>query len=169
MACDTLAMRNSTASGTIRLLFLSGLLAATFAGCTAQYQPGVAQQAPESAQVNATLPEQADYEQEVLAAQQRQAQKVEVTVATRVFRLLRPDRRGLPHQRFLIQLDNGSTVLIAHDTKMAPPVPLKPGDFVRIHGEYIWNDKGGVIHWTHHDAQGRHEGGWIEFNGQRYQ
>ncbi len=114
--------------------------------------------------------DQIDNDQEVLAAQQAQRRKVEVTVAEHVFKLLPDDRKGLPHQRFLLQLDNGTTVLIAHDIKLAPYVQnLQPGDFVRIHGEYIWNERGGVIHWTHHDPGGRHEPGWIDFNGQRYQ
>jgi hypothetical protein len=68
-----------------------------------------------------------------------------------------------------LQLDNGTRVLVAHDTKLAPRVPLQEGDFVRIRGEYIWNQKGGVIHWTHHSPNGRHEPGWIEFNGNRYE
>ena len=84
-------------------------------------------------------------------------------------RLLPDDTRGLPHQKFLIDLNNGTSVLIAHDTKMAPHVPIKEGDIVTIHGEYIWNDRGGLIHWTHHTDTARHEGGWIELAGQKYQ
>lgn len=119
---------------------------------------------------NSATADRTDYEQEVLAAQKAQARKVEVTVAERVFKVLPDDRQGLPHQLFLIQLDNGTTVKIAHDTKLAPYLQnLQAGDFVRIHGEYIWNNRGGVIHWTHHDPGGRHEPGWIDYNGQRYQ
>lgn len=105
----------------------------------------------------------------VLAAQAQQAKRVEITVVARVYKLLPDDTKGLPHQRFLLRLNNGTTVLIAHDTKMAPRVPINVGDLIRIHGEYIWNEKGGVIHWTHHSDNGHHEPGWIEFNGQRYQ
>lgn len=106
---------------------------------------------------------------EIIAAQKEHERKVEVTVDARVYKLLPDDTIGLPHQRFLIELENGSTVLVAHDTKLAPHVPLSQGDMVRIHGEYIWNNRGGVLHWTHHNPGGRHEGGWIDFNGQRYQ
>ena len=54
-------------------------------------------------------------------------------------------------------------------TKYAPTVPIQAGNVVRIHGEYIWNRLGGLIHWTHHSDSPKHESGWIEFNGQRYQ
>jgi hypothetical protein len=37
-----------------------------------------------------------------------------------------------------------------------------------MHGEYIWNKKGGVLHYTHHSTT-RHESGWIQLNGQVYQ
>lgn len=106
---------------------------------------------------------------EVIDAQTRHEKKVEVTVCAPVKKLLPPDTKGLPHERFLLQLSNGTTCLIAHDVKMAPPVPVNPGDKPIIHGEYIWNKFGGVIHWTHHSNTPRHEGGWIELNGQRYQ
>jgi hypothetical protein len=105
---------------------------------------------------------------EVLAAQAASARKVELTVRAPVYRLLPDDNYGLPHQRFLIKLSNNSTVLVAHDTAEAPRVPVEVGHFVTIHGEYIWNPRGGVIHWTHH-SRGRHEWGWIEMDGQRYQ
>jgi len=106
---------------------------------------------------------------EAITAQQSHAIKVEITVQAPVKKLLPDDTRGLPHQKFLIRLSNGTTILIAHDTKMAPRVPLSPGDSPTIHGEYIWNDRGGLIHWTHHTDTPRHEGGWIDFNGVRYQ
>jgi hypothetical protein len=118
-----------------------------------------------TAQNSAGQPDQS----QILAAQANHQRNVELTVSGRVARLLPDDTRGLPHERFLLQLDNGTRVLVAHDTKLAPRVPLQEGDFVRIRGEYIWNQKGGVIHWTHHSPNGRHEPGWIEFNGNRYE
>lgn len=112
---------------------------------------------------------QATGDAEVIAAQAQQMHKVEVTFQAPVKKLLPDDVEGLPHQRFLLNLSNGTTVLVAHDTKMAPRVPIEAGDIVTIHGEYIWNEKGGVVHWTHHSDTPRHEGGWIDFGGQRYQ
>jgi hypothetical protein len=106
---------------------------------------------------------------EVIAAQSNRLIKVEVTVTAPIKKMLPEDDVGLPHEKFLILLSNGSTVLIAHDIKYAPVVPVQAGDMVRIHGEYIWNAKGGLIHWTHHSDTPRHESGWIEFDGQRYE
>ncbi|MBI4534546.1 MAG: DUF3465 domain-containing protein [Candidatus Melainabacteria bacterium] len=106
---------------------------------------------------------------DVLAAQKLHLKRVHLTVEAPVLKLLSDDTVGIPHQRFLLQLTNGTTVLVAHDTQMAPRVPVRAGDIVTIHGEYIWNEKGGVIHWTHHSNSTHHEPGWIEFNGQRYQ
>ena len=33
----------------------------------------------------------------------------------------------------------------------------------------VHNDQGGLIHFTHHDPDRSHEGGWIEVGGVRYQ
>lgn len=106
---------------------------------------------------------------QLLQAQASRSKKVEVVFSAQVARLLPDDRKGTPHQRFLLQLSNGTTVLVAHNTKMAPPVPIQVGDLVTIKGEYIWNDKGGVVHWTHHTDTPRHEGGYIQAAGQTYQ
>jgi hypothetical protein len=59
-------------------------------------------------------------------------------------------------------------VLIAHNIDLAKRVPISPGDSVTVHGEYEYNEKGGVIHWTHHDPEDRHSGGWIRFHDREY-
>ncbi|MCG8035500.1 MAG: DUF3465 domain-containing protein [Candidatus Thiodiazotropha taylori] len=98
------------------------------------------------------------------------ATDLQLTLEGRVKRVLSDDREGSRHQRFIINVESGRTLLVAHNIDLAPRVKsLKPGDHVQIHGVYEWNDKGGVVHWTHHDPQGRHEGGWIKHQGQTYQ
>ena len=86
-----------------------------------------------------------------------------------VIRILADDLAGSRHQRFIVQLASGQMLLITHNTDIAPRIDgLKEGDSVRFHGEYVWNDKGGVIHWTHHDPQGRHVAGWVIHDGKTY-
>jgi len=85
-----------------------------------------------------------------------------------VERLLPDDTRGSRHQRIIVRIPSGRTVLIAHNIDLAPRAePLEPGDRLRFRGEYEWNEKGGVVHWTHHDPSGRRAGGWIEAGGRR--
>ncbi|MBP9090279.1 DUF3465 domain-containing protein [bacterium] len=108
-------------------------------------------------------------EAEVAAAQNNRSSHVAVTCTLPVKRMLRPDDKGEKHEKFLLQLSNGTTILVAHNVSRAPSVPLEAGDIVTVHGEYIWNEKGGVIHWTHASDTPRHEGGYIDFKGQRYQ
>ena len=87
-----------------------------------------------------------------------------------VSRVLADDLNGHRHQRFIVQIASGQTVLVAHNIDIAPRVKgLKKGDTVRFKGEYVWNDKGGVVHWTHHDPDGRHDAGWLKCNGKTYQ
>jgi hypothetical protein len=93
---------------------------------------------------------------------------VEIETAGRVVRLLPDDREGARHERFLVRIE-GVSVLVAHNLDLAPRVPLESGDSVQIRGEYEWNPKGGVIHWTHRDPDGRHDAGWIRHEGRLYQ
>ncbi len=87
-----------------------------------------------------------------------------------VTRVLPDDNDGSRHQRFILRLESGQSLLVAHNIDLAPRIAtLEPGDTVSFYGEYEWNPRGGVIHWTHHDPQGRHVGGWLEHEGRRYQ
>lgn len=106
---------------------------------------------------------------EAIRAQELQLVKVPLAVTAQVKKMLKYDDRGLPHEKFLLLLSNGSTILVAHNTKMAPYVPIQEGDIVTVKGEYIWNAKGGLIHWTHHTDTPNHQGGYIEFKGKRYE
>jgi len=87
-----------------------------------------------------------------------------------VIKILPDDNEGSRHQRFILKLHSGQTLLIAHNIDLAPRLSiLREGDVVAFNGEYEWNSKGGVIHWTHRDPNGRHEAGWLKHNGQTYQ
>lgn len=88
----------------------------------------------------------------------------------RVVRVLADDNQGARHQRFILSVNPQQTVLIAHNIDLAPRIErLAVGDEVSFSGQYEWNDQGGVIHWTHHDPQGRHPGGWLRHHGETYQ
>ena len=87
-----------------------------------------------------------------------------------VVRILPDDNDGSRHQRFILRLASGRTLLIAHNIDLAPRIPgIRAGDTVEFHGEFRSNPQGGVIHWTHHDPQGRHPGGWLRHRGKTYQ
>ncbi|MGR9117263.1 MAG: DUF3465 domain-containing protein [Gammaproteobacteria bacterium] len=87
-----------------------------------------------------------------------------------VIRILPDDNHGSRHQRFIIQLASGQTLMISHNIDLAPRIDeLNKGDQVEFAGEYEWSHKGGVIHWTHHDPAKRHPYGWLKHKGLIYQ
>ncbi|MCA1567155.1 MAG: DUF3465 domain-containing protein [Acidobacteria bacterium] len=87
-----------------------------------------------------------------------------------VQRVLSDDNDGSRHQRFIVALASGQTLLISHNIDLATRVVgLRKGDAVSFSGEYEWNAEGGVIHWTHRDPGKRHPAGWIKHNGELYQ
>jgi len=105
---------------------------------------------------------------EQLFEQQQSNQQLEVTAL--VIKLLSDDHVGSRHQRFLIKLESGQTLLVAHNIDLADRIEtLKKGDTVNVYGEYEWNERGGVIHWTHHDPKKRHIDGWIKHQNKTYQ
>lgn len=87
-----------------------------------------------------------------------------------VRRVLSDDNDGSRHQRFVVALPSGQTLLVAHNIDLAPRVVgLREGDAVSFSGEYKWNPEGGVIHWTHLDPRNHHPAGWVKHNGEVYQ
>lgn len=87
-----------------------------------------------------------------------------------VIKILKDDLEGGKHQRFILKLNSGQTLLIAHNIDLAPRINnLKVGDVVIFFGEYEWNTQGGVIHWTHKDPQKSHVHGWLKHKGKIYQ
>jgi hypothetical protein len=83
--------------------------------------------------------------------------------------ILRDDTKGSKHQRIIVALHTGQSVLVAHNIDLAPRVEnLNKGDAIAFFGEYEWNPRGGVIHWTHHDPRNKHVAGWLKHNGRLY-
>lgn len=105
---------------------------------------------------------------QVLSAFHAHRSNVEVETSARVIRVLKDDNDGSRHERFLILVADTLTVLVAHNIDIAPPIPLLAGDSVQLRGEYIWDARGGVIHWTHRDTRGKREGGWVRHEGTVY-
>ncbi|HBV20373.1 MAG TPA: hypothetical protein DEF07_01465 [Nitrosomonas sp.] len=95
---------------------------------------------------------------------------VQVSGTGVVISILSDDLSGSRHQRFIIELKSKQTLLIAHNIDLAPRIDtLAVNDQIEFFGEYEWNDKGGVIHWTHRDPEEIHENGWIFHNNIIYQ
>ncbi|HEX9793626.1 MAG TPA: DUF3465 domain-containing protein [Planctomycetota bacterium] len=91
-----------------------------------------------------------------------------VQVEGTVRAVLADDDDGARHQRFILELADGATVLVAHNIDLAERVPLDRDDVVEVFGQFEFNDRGGVLHWTHHDPGKRHEEGWIRHDGNKY-
>jgi hypothetical protein len=87
-----------------------------------------------------------------------------------VSRVLADDTRGSRHQRFLLRLASAQTILVAHNIDLAPRIDgLRAGETIAFSGEYEWNERGGVVHWTHRDPAARHVAGWLRRDGRVYQ
>lgn len=103
-------------------------------------------------------------------ARSQQLRDVHIQGSGEVIRLLADDLKGSRHQRILIREPSGKTLLVVHNIDLAPRInSIKVGDTLHYLGEYIWNEKGGLVHWTHHDPKGKQIGGWLEHNGKRYE
>ena len=108
--------------------------------------------------------------QAVVAPEVGESRSGQVSGTGIVIKVLPDDNQGDRHQRFLLRLSSGRTLLIAHNIDIAPRVsPLSKGDIVEYKGEYVWNEKGGVVHWTHHDPSGKHSAGWLKHAGQTFE
>lgn len=160
----------------LKKILIAVIVGLTFLGLVGlQGEKGApARERAETPSVLPTLPPAAEvavgYDQEVIQAWQGRRSKVQVNGSAVVSRILPDDNEGIRHQKFILRLSNGNTLLIAHNIDLAPRIGgLREGDMVEFYGVYEWNEKGGVVHWTHHDPRGRHVGGWLRHNGQTYQ
>jgi predicted small secreted protein len=83
-----------------------------------------------------------------------------------IVKILPDDNDGTKHQRFILKLNSGQTLLITHNIDIAPRLDgLAVGEKVEFYGEYYYNSEGGGIHWTHSDLNGKHISGYLKRNG----
>lgn len=107
---------------------------------------------------------------DIMSAYQSKTSDVQVNGRGTVIKTLADDNKGSRHQRLILEFSSGHTVLIAHNIDLAPRInSIAIGDSLDFYGEYEWNNKGGVIHWTHHDPAGKHQGGWLKHKGILYE
>ncbi|MEX0621457.1 MAG: DUF3465 domain-containing protein [Candidatus Woykebacteria bacterium] len=99
----------------------------------------------------------------------------------KVFKILGDDHKGTHHQRFVIKVPSGRTLLVSHNLERAYRPEIKIGDEVEVKGTYVWNKYGGLLHNTHHDDRNdcekvvgdkivcgpKHDDGWIVFVGEK--
>lgn len=108
----------------------------------------------------------ASADDELASAFANKTSDIEVTGSGVVSKVLSDDNNGARHQRFILRLPSGQTLLVAHNIDIAPRLSnLNVGDSVAFKGEYVWNAQGGLLHWTHHDPSGQHATGWLTHNG----
>lgn len=148
----------------IRKLWLPLLLLTAALGYYGFIETGPTQRAvvtTDSAQAAAGL-------DQLMEAFKARRSKLWLEVSGVVSKTLEDDKKGDQHQRFILRLANGHTVLVAHNIDLAPKINLGKGDELVIRGRYEWSERGGVLHWTHHDPRNHIQGGWIQHGGQRY-
>lgn len=133
-----------------RVTFAAALLTALLAACAAT-------QTPDDRTVCA-----------VFSSQRSHVEVVADGTVTRIFGIRAG--RSSPHEGFLMRLASGCslTVRVEANTDFTGPIPLSNGQHVIVKGEYEYYPIGGVIHWTHSDPRGRHEGGYIYAAGRSY-
>ena len=101
---------------------------------------------------------------------EHQISAIQVEGVGKISKLLPDDTVGARHQKMLVLLNSGQTILIAHNIDLAEKIdPIQLGELIAFNGEYEWNKKGGLVHWTHHDPKGDHIAGWLKYNGKIYQ
>ena len=70
-------------------------------------------------------------------AYQNKLSNIQVQAMGRVKAILADDNQGSRHQKFILTLDNGLTVLVAHNIDLSAKIEnLHPGETVEFFGEY---------------------------------
>lgn len=146
---------------------------AMVAGCdkgTVPPQAAPEDPVPTKSYVDSTLEPQLTPLSVLESAFTNQRSDFQVLVKGTVTRFLSDDVTGSEHQRFIVAMSNGQTLLVAHNIDLAQRLPTTAmNHLVYLYGEYAWNSEGGVVHWTHIDPAKTHVNGWIQFDGIKYQ
>lgn len=71
-------------------------------------------------------------------------------------------------QRFTLRLNEQLVIQIRHSLEDAERVPVERGDEVQFQGYYEWEARGGFLSLTHNDPAQPGGGGYILFDGTRY-
>jgi len=151
------------------------LLALLLVACNNESQPnGVSSEslatAEQTKEAVYTVSVSANSEQRLSDAFKDKRSDLQIAGKGTVIKLLADDLKGSQHQRFIIKTNTGQTILVAHNIDLAPRInTLKVGDSIEFYGEYEWNKRGGVMHWTHKDPKQRHIDGWLRHAGLVYQ
>jgi len=110
----------------------------------------------------------------VYAAWSEHRSHIEVTATGSVAHIL--GTRSGPsgeHEGFLLHLrgaaGRGLTVRVEDNVDLTGPIPLHEGSDVEVRGEYIYDPRGGLIHYTHRDPRLRHSAGYVRVEGKIYQ
>lgn len=75
---------------------------------------------------------------------------------------------GETMQRFTVRLNEELVLQIRHSLAHADRVPVERGGMVRFQGYYEWEARGGFLGLTYLDPDQPGSGGWIEYEGTRY-
>lgn len=137
---------------------------------TNTFVPSVEVTIQEQTNVQKSTYKLSDDTQRIEQAYQHRQSDLQVQASGKVVVLLKDDNEGSCHQKFILELSTGQTVLVAHNIDLASRIQnIQKGDQVEFFGEYVYSDKGGVIHWTHHDPSNKHISGWLKHQGKTYQ
>ncbi|MCB1147449.1 MAG: DUF3465 domain-containing protein [Leptospiraceae bacterium] len=94
---------------------------------------------------------------------------IQIHAIGQIEKILPDDTIGSRHQRFIVRVSRNHTILIAHNIDVSPRIDdIEENTEIEFYGEYEWNPKGGVVHWTHKDPEGRHKHGYLHYNGRKY-
>ncbi|UOF02739.1 DUF3465 domain-containing protein [Bdellovibrio reynosensis] len=85
-----------------------------------------------------------------------------------VVKVLPDDRNGREHQKWVVRLSNGQEMQAVYNSDMCPRVPVKAGDVIAMGGEFIWTNKGPLLHWLHGDPRGNRTDGYVYLKGTYY-